>query len=131
MNKIFLSGNLTRDPELNNYGNNMVAKTAIAVKRQFTRKDETDFFNIVAFNKTAEFLDNYFNKGSRIIIEGRLQQNNYTDKDGNNRTSYDVIVDNIEFGDSKKKASDNSTAEGNHYEQPPDDNFDNMPFRLT
>ena len=128
MNKIFLSGNLTRDPELNNYGNNMVAKTAIAVKRQFTRKDETDFFNIVAFNKTADFLDNYFKKGSRIIIEGRLQQNNYTDKDGNNRTGYDVIVDNIEFGDSKKKTSDNSTAEGNHYEQPVDDNPYNMPF---
>ena len=109
MNKIFLSGNLTRDVETKTYkGDITTAKSAIAVSRNFSKNGDTDFFNITAFGKTAEFLQKYFSKGSRIFIEGRLQQSNYTDKDGNSRTSYDVIVDNIEFGDSKKKQSDNT-----------------------
>ena len=126
MNKIFLSGNLTRDPEVKTYkGDITTAKSAIAASRNFSKNGETDFFNITAFGKTAEFLSKYFQKGSRILIEGRLQQSNYTDKDGNNRTSYDVIIDNIEFGDSKKKQSDN--AEKNNYD-PYEVRDDQIPF---
>lgn len=115
MNKIFLSGNLTRDVDLKIAKNNLaVAKFGIAVNR--FAKDETDFFNITAFGKTADFCAKYFSKGTRAFIEGRLQTSTYTDKDGNNRTAYDVIVDNIEFADSKKKA------------ETPQEDFDDMPF---
>lgn len=116
MNKIFLSGNLTKTPELKIYKNTTVAKFGIAVRRAFAKDDETDFFNVNAFGKTAEFCGKYFDKGKRAIIEGRLQTNEYIDKDGNKRTSYDVIVDNIEFGDSKKKA------------ETPQDDSDDLPF---
>ena len=109
MNKIFLSGNLTRAPELKIYKNATVVKFGLAVKR--FGKDETDFFNVVAFGKTAEFCDKYFDKGRRAIVEGRLQTSNYTDKDGNKRTSYEVIVENIEFGDSKRKENSDDGVE--------------------
>ena len=122
MNKIFFTGNLTRAPELKQYQSTSVAKFGIAVNRLFSKNDEVDFFNVVAFGKTAEFCAKYFDKGRRAIIEGRLQSSNYTDKDGNKRTSYDVIVDNIEFGDSKKK--DNATDDYS----PPEDNEVDLPF---
>ena len=122
MNKVILSGNLTRDFETRTYnGSTTVAKSAIAVARNFSKDGETDFFNITAFGKTADFCDKWFTKGSRVFIEGRLQTSNYTDKDGNKRTGYDVIVDNIEFGDSKKKSADN-----NNRSNATDD--DDMPF---
>ena len=97
MNRIILSGNLTKTPELK------VAKFGIAVKRPFSKNDETDFFNVVAFGKTAELCAKYLEKGRRVIIEGRLQTSNYEDRDGNKRTGYDVVVENLEFADSKKK----------------------------
>ncbi len=122
MNKLILTGNLTRAPELKQYQNTSVAKFGIAVNRPFSKNDEVDFFNITAFGKTAEFCAKYFDKGRRAIIEGRIQTNNYTDKDGVKRTSYDVIVENIEFGDSKKK--DNSTDD---YSTSKDDEVD-LPF---
>lgn len=116
MNKIFLSGNLTRDVDLKIAKNNLaVAKFGIAVKRTFTKNDETDFFNLTAFGKTAEFCGKYFSKGKRAIIEGRLQTNEYTDKDGFKRTGYEVIVDNIEFGESKKTET-------------PQDDSEDLPF---
>lgn len=106
MNKIILSGNLTRTPELKIYRSTSVAHFGIAVNRPFSKNNEVDFFNVVAFGKTAEFCSNYFDKGHRAIITGRLQTDSYTDKDGNNRTGYVVIVDSIDFADSKKKDSD-------------------------
>ena len=112
MNKIILSGNLTKTPEVKQYESTTVAKFGIAVRR--FAKEETDFFNVTAFGKTAEFCGKYFDKGRRAIIEGRLQTSNYTDKDGNKRTSYDVIVESIEFADSKKKETE--------------DDLDNLPF---
>ena len=107
MNKVILTGNLTRDPELKIYNGTVVAKCAIAVARPVAKgKDaETDFFNVTAFGATAEFFSKWFSKGSRVIIEGRLQNNNYTDKDGNKHNSTDVIITQLEFGDSKKKAA--------------------------
>jgi len=125
MNKIFLSGNLTRAPELKVYDKATVVKFGIAVKR--FAKDEVDFFNVVAFGKTAEFCNQYFDKGRRAIIEGRLQASNYTDKDGNKRTSYDVIVESIEFGDSKRK--DNSDSDAENYDSGEQDKNDiDVPF---
>ena len=104
MNKVFITGNLTRDPELK-YTNNgkAYARVGIAVKRPFS-KDATDFFNLVAWNKTAEFLANRFSKGSKIIVEGYMQTGSY-EKDRVKHNTFDIIVENLEFADSKKKTA--------------------------
>lgn len=107
MNKIFLSGNLTRDFEVKESNGKTFARSAIAVKRL----NDTDFFNIVAFGKSAEFCEKYLEKGRRVIIEGRLQSSNYTDKNGVKHTDFSVIVENIEFADSKKKVVEESAPE--------------------
>lgn len=124
MNKIFLSGNLTRDFETGGNSSVNYAKSAVAVSRLFSKNDETDFFNIVAFGKTADFCQKYLGKGRRVFIEGRLQTSNYKDKGGNSRTGYDVIIDNIEFGDNKRK---DGTSENEHYSNYTQDDID-VPF---
>ena len=92
MNKVFLSGRLTRDVELRQgTGNSVFARAGIAVDRQ--TKD-----------KTAEFLSRWFAKGSKLIVEGHLRQSQYENKDGVKVNATDVIVDALEFADSKKKA---------------------------
>lgn len=122
MNKIFLSGRLTKDPEVkHSQGGNAYARVGIAVDRQFSKNKEVDFFNLIAFSKTAEFLGKYFVKGSKLLVEGRLQNSSYTDKDGNKRTSNDVFVDAVEFADSKRKSQDNSGANTDNL--PPDDDY--------
>ena len=124
MNRVFLSGNLTRDPEVRYSQNGMAfARMGIAINRRSKNKDakEVDFFNLIAFSKTAEFLGKYFVKGSKLLVEGRLQNSSYTDKDGNKRTSNDVFVDAVEFADSKRKSQDNSGANTDNL--PPDDDY--------
>lgn len=123
MNKVFLMGNLTRDVELKQtQSGKAYARAGIAVKRPFS-KDAVDFFNLLAWNQTAEFLSKYFAKGSKALIEGRLQTNSY-EKDGVKINSVEVVVENIEFAgggrkdDSKRNGSDNL---------PPPDDVD-MPF---
>lgn len=106
MNKIYLSGNLTKDPEVKYTQNGKsLAKAGIAVNRPFSKGKETDFFNLVAWGKTAEFFGRYLNKGSKILVEGRLQNNNYEDNKVVKHYGNDVIVDNVEFMDSKKKSA--------------------------
>ena len=109
MNKVILMGNLTRDVEIRDYSNTTVARAGIAVNRPYKNK-EVDFFNLVAFNKTAEFLSKYFAKGSKILVEGYLRTSSYTDKDGNKKTSTEIIIEQIEFADSKKKPQDSTNA---------------------
>lgn len=104
MNLITLTGNLGRDWEQAN-SSTVIAKNSLAVRRDFKNKQtgeyDTDWIPLTAFSKTAETLMQYTSKGSKILIVGKLQTNNYTDKNGNKRTSYDVIVDRFEFLDSK------------------------------
>lgn len=118
MNKIILCGRLTRDPELRytKSGKSYVRGT-IAVDRQF-QKDQTDFIYFTAWGKTAENLAVYTGKGSRVIIEGRLQQNSY-EKDGRDVETFEVVVDNANFIDFKKR--DDASA-------PPDDDDPGVPF---
>ena len=97
-------GRLTRDPELRDADKTSYVKTAIAVDRRYNR-DETDFFNMTAFGKTAEFMNKYFARGSKVLIEGRLQSSTY-EKNGEKRTSIEVIVEQVEFAESKKKVAD-------------------------
>lgn len=106
MNKVILCGRLTRNVDIKDTATTTVACVGIAVNRRV--KEQVDFFNLVAFGKTAEFMSKYFGVGSKILIEGRLQTSRYKDKDGNERTTTDIIVEQVEFADSKKKAADDS-----------------------
>lgn len=107
MNSVKLSGRLTRDPELKQTQSGVpVASFALAVDRKFNR-DEADFIPITAWRKTAEFVAKYFHKGQRVIIsEGRIRVTPYTDRDGNKRTRFEVVADEVEFGESKRAPED-------------------------
>lgn len=103
MNKVFLSGNLTRDPEVR-YTNTGKAYMhgSIAVNHARSKNQSADFYNVVAWDKTAEFISKYFRKGSRILIEGRLQTSKYKNKDGVDVTGVDIVIENAEFAGGKK-----------------------------
>lgn len=107
LNKIFIMGRLTRDPELRRtQGGNAVTSFALAVNRDFKSADgtkETDFIDVVAWRNTAEFAAKYFTKGRMAVVEGRLQMRDWTDKEGNKRRIAEVVADNIYFGDSKRE----------------------------
>lgn len=107
LNKIFIMGRLTRDPELRRTQNGTaVAGFALAVDRDYKNADgtkEMDFIEVVAWRTTAEFVSKYFTKGRMAIVEGRLQIRDWTDKDGNKRRNAEVVADNVYFGDSKKE----------------------------
>ena len=109
MNKVILMGRLTRDPEVRyaQNGNQMaIARFSIAVDRRFKREGEpdADFFNCTAFGKQAEFVERYLHKGTKILTCGRIQNDNYTNKDGQMVYSVRVMVDEIEFAESKNAA---------------------------
>jgi len=112
MNKVFLIGRLTRDPELRYTGNNTaVATFSLAVNRNFTNQSgerEADFINIVVWRKQAENVKNYLTQGSQVAIDGRLQTRTYDDQNGNKRYITEVVADNVEFLGTKG-SSQNST----------------------
>lgn len=120
LNHIVLMGRLTRDPELRRTGSGVaVASFTIAVDRDYSTKEgekETDFFDIVAWRQTGEFVSKYFTKGRMAVVEGRLQIRKWKNKEGENRYSTEVLADHVYFGDSKKEASsDNSANNGGGY----------------
>ena len=110
LNKIFIMGRLTRDPELRRTANSTpVTSFSLAVDRDFKSQSgekSTDFIDVVAWRSTAEFVAKYFTKGRMAIVEGRLQIRDWKDKDGNNRRSAEVVADNVYFGDSKRDNAD-------------------------
>lgn len=107
MNRVILSGNLTRDPEVRyTQSGKAYARLSIAVTRTFN-KDQTDFFSMTAWDKQAEFCGRYLEKGSRVIVEGRVENNNY-EKDGVKHYTDQIVIDRIEFGDSKKSGGGGS-----------------------
>lgn len=109
MNKVILMGRLTRDPEVRysqNGSNTAVARFSIAVDRRFKREGEADadFFNCTAFGKQAEFVERYLHKGVKMLVEGRIQNDNYTNRDGQQVYSVRIMVDSLEFAESKNTA---------------------------
>lgn len=103
MNLVILTGRLTRDPELKfGQSGKAYSRFSLAVDRPFS-KGEADFINCVAFGKTAELIGEYLRKGKKVGVNGRLQMNKY-EMNGEKRTSYDVLVDTIEFLDSRSEA---------------------------
>ena len=117
MNKVILMGRLTRDPEVRysqGASQTSVARFSIAVDRRFKREGEpdADFFNCTAFGKQAEFVERYLHKGTKILMSGRIQNDNYTNKDGQMVYSVRVLAEEIEFAESKNAAGGNG---GNNY----------------
>ena len=109
LNKIFIMGRLTRDPELRRtQSGTPVTSFSLAVDRDFKSQSgekETDFIDVVAWRATAEFVAKYFTKGRMAVVEGRLQIRDWQDKDGNKRRSAEVVADNVYFGDSRPAGS--------------------------
>ena len=104
MNKVYLIGNLTRDPELSETPNGIsLCRFAIAVNRNYSSDGErqTDFFNITVWRTQAENCGRYLRKGSKVAIVGSLQNRTYEDKDGNKRTVTDIVASEVEFLSSK------------------------------
>ncbi len=109
MNKVILMGRLTRDPEMR-YGqgsSTAVCRYSIAVDRRFKRdgQPEADFFNCTVFGKGAEFAEKYLKKGTKVVISGSIQNDNYTNKDGQKVYGTQIIVDEQEFAESKNAAN--------------------------
>jgi|UPI0004898AFF single-strand DNA-binding protein len=115
MNKVILMGRLTRDPEVRySPGQNgdqfAISRFSIAVDRRFVRKAQdgndvtTDFFNCTAFGKQGEFVDKYLKQGTKVVVVGRIENDNYTNKNGEKVFSVRVVAEEIEFAESKKNA---------------------------
>ena len=121
MNKVILIGRLTRDSEVRYSGQTAIAKGSIAVDRKFKKEGEqtTDFINYVAFGKTAEFLEKYGKKGTKFAVEGRIQTGSFTNKEGQTVYTTDVVIEAVEFAESKKETKPES--------QPSNDGFVNLP----
>ena len=121
LNHIVIMGRLVRDPELRRTGSGVaVASFRVAVDRDFAPKDggerKADFIDCVAWRQTGEFISKYFAKGRMIVVDGRLEMRDWTDKDGNKRTSAEIVVANAYFGDSKRdNDGGNSSYGGNAY----------------
>lgn len=132
MNKVILMGRLTRDPEVRyTQGDNAsaVARFSLAVDRRFKKDGEqtADFINCVAFGKTGEFIEKYGRKGTKFVVEGRIQTGSYTNKDGQKVYTTDVVVEQVEFAESKASADGNTTNNTSNSNTPTDTSFMDIP----
>ena len=120
LNHIVIMGRLTRDPELRyTQSQTPVASFTVAVDRDFGGRDggekQTDFIDSSAWRQTGEFVSKYFRKGSMIVVSGRLQSRKWQDRDGNNRTNWEISADNVYFGESRRRDDDNRDSYGGNY----------------
>lgn len=130
MNKVILTGRFTRDPEVR-YTNDgtSIARFSIAVNRRFVKEgsdQKADFLNCVAFGRSAEFIEKYFRKGMKADLSGRIQTGSYTDKDGVKVYTTDIVVEEIEFGESKGSSQTQTASPTPNPEADPD-GFMNIP----
>lgn len=135
MNKVIQIGCLTRDPDVR-YSQAAepmaVAKFSIAVNRKFKREGEpeADFFNVTAFGKLGQFVEKYLKKGTKIALTGKLQNNNYTDKNGVKRYEVQIIAEEIEFAGAKKEESGRAPeADDDGFVAVPDSAIQELPFK--
>lgn len=133
MNKLFLMGRLTRDPEIRvTQGENAltIASFSLAVDRRYQKngEKETDFFNCKAFGKLADFVDRYLKQGTKIVLSGRVENNNYTNKKGEKVYSVVVIAEEIEFAESKNASNGPGTNTTDDFMNIPDGISDELPF---
>lgn len=138
MNKVILIGRLTRDPDFRSTANSSHASFSVAVDRKYKQdgQPDADFPRVVAWGKTAEFINKYFSKGMRIGIEGRIQTGSYQNQNGDTVYTTDVVVEAVEFVESKS-----SSSEGKQQSKPSEapqtddsgfmnitDDYDDLPF---
>ena len=141
MNKVILMGRLTRDPEVSSSASGTTfARFSIAVDRRFKREGQADadFFNCTAFSKTAEFVERYLKKGTKVVLSGRIQNDNYTNKEGQKVYGVRIMVEEVEFAESKNASSDGgynagsssqgSSNGGNDFLNIPDGLVEELPF---
>lgn len=137
MNKVILIGRLTRDPEIRyTQGENSmaVARFTLAVDRRFKRDNQptADFISCICFRKTAEFVEKYCKKGTKLAVDGSWQTGSYTNKDGDKVYTNDCLVDNCEFAESKSTAEQNQKKDDNtgndDFMNIPDGIEDGLPF---
>lgn len=137
MNKVILMGRLARDPEIRyTQGENsmVVARFTLAVDRRFKRDNQptADFISCICFRKTAEFVEKYCKKGTKLAVDGSWQTGSYTNKDGNKVYTNDCLVDNCEFAESKATAEQNQKKDDNtgndDFMNIPDGIEDGLPF---
>lgn len=110
MNKVILMGRLTKDPDIRYTGedNLAVARFSMAVDRRISAgENKADFFNCTAFGKAAEFVEKYIQKGTKILLTGRIQNDVYTNREGAKVYSVQILVEELEFAESKKAAENN------------------------
>lgn len=137
MNKGFFMGRLCKDPEIrysNNQNSTCIAKFNLAVDRRFKRDGEpdADFFQIVAFGKLGEFAEKYLHKGTKVVIEYEVRNNNYTNSDGQKVYGFQFIANSIEFAESKKATEENTfqnqDAQQDKLMPAPDELIEELPF---
>lgn len=130
-------GRLTADPEIrysSNENQTCVAKFNLAVDRRFKREGEAtaDFFQIVAFGKLGEFVDKYLQKGTKVVLDGELRNNNYTNKEGQKVYGFQIVANSIEFAESKRASQENQSRpaepDSNGFMGVPDDIEESLPF---
>ena len=136
MNKVILMGRLTRDPEVRystGESSMAIARFGIAVDRRFRRGQdgaEADFFNCTSFGRQAEFVEKYLKKGTKVLLSGRIQNDNYTNRDGQKVSSVQIIAEEIEFAESKNTAGGRSEGPSEAQERPSNpisEGFMNLP----
>lgn len=111
MNCIIIKGRLTADPELRHtQSDTAVCTVNVAVDRPYSKDKETDFFSVVFWRQTAEFVSKYFTKGQEILVQGEMQSRHYTDKDDNKRIAWEIKADRVEFCGNKGQNSEDSEA---------------------
>ncbi|MBQ2902330.1 MAG: single-stranded DNA-binding protein [Agathobacter sp.] len=145
MNKVILMGRLTRDAEVRysqGDASTAVARFSLAVDRRFKRDGDeqtADFINCVAFGRTGEFMERFGRKGTKFLVEGRIQTGSYTNKDGQRVYTTDVVVEQVEFAESKASSDNNggyvpadrpspSGAAGDGFMNIPDGIDEELPF---
>ena len=131
MNKVILMGRLTKDPEVRyTNGGKTIGSFSIAVDRRFKSEGqpEADFFTCVTFGKQAEFVEKYLKKGTKILLSGQIQNNNY-EKDGVKHYNTQIVVDEIEFAESKKTQAEETSSKSEDFMAIPDDAGDDLPFK--
>lgn len=131
MNKIILMGRLTRNPEVRySAGENSttIARFSLAVNRKFTKEGDqvkADFFNCTAFGKQGEFVEKYLQQGTKILVTGRIQNDNYTNREGQKVYSVQVLVEEVEFAESKGASAQQ---ENTDFQAIPEDLGEELPF---
>lgn len=134
MNIVALTGRLTKDPDIRyTNGGSTIARLNVAVDRDYKKEggQTADFPNVIAFGKTAEFIEKYFHKGNKIEISGRIQTGQYQKEDGTKVYTTDVLAEHVGFGESKKESGSQQTKAdpaGNDFMAVPDDLDEELPF---